>query len=260
MKKRVFSWLMILMMVMTIVPVYGEGELGSEATPTIVVTPVVESTPEPKVEASVEPKAEGTEEPKAEAPEEPKVEAPEEPKAGTTEEPKTEASEEPKTEAPEEPKTEAPEEPKTEAPEDPKTEVPEEPKAATEGEAKEDSENGDASEPQATPVEPEEPSIDYDKTVAENELFDKGYVKLTGRARVYESADAGEAYGEISRGVLYAIRRVNVGRSNERMEVAFATENGVETAFVSVKAAKPMTDEAIDAFLKKMENVSAPHT
>ena len=161
MKKRVFSWLMILMMVMTIVPVYGEGELGSEATPTIVVTPVVESTPEPKVEA------------------------PEEPKAGTTEEPKTED--------PEEPKAEGAEEPKAEAPVEPKTEATEEPKAATEGEAKAEPENGDASEPQATPVEPEEPSIDYDKTVAENELFDKGYVKLTGSARVYESADAGEA-------------------------------------------------------------------
>ena len=276
MKKRVFSWLMILMMVMTIVPVYGEGELGSEATPTIVVTPVVESTPEPKVEASVEPKVEAPEEPKAGTTEEPKTEAPEEPKAEDPEEPKTEASEEPKTEDPEEPKTgtteepktEAPEEPKTgtteepkaEAPEEPKTEATEEPKAATEGEAKAEPENGDASEPQATPVEPEEPSIDYDKTVAENELFDKGYVKLTGSARVYESADAGEAYGEISRGVLYAIRRVNVGRSNERMEAAFATENGVETAFVSVKAAKPMTDEAIDSFLKKMENVSTPHT
>lgn len=48
MKKRVFSWLMILMMVMTIVPVYGEGEPGSDPAPTIVVTPVAESMPEPE--------------------------------------------------------------------------------------------------------------------------------------------------------------------------------------------------------------------
>ncbi len=300
MKKRVFSWLMILMMVMTIVPVYSEGELGSDPAPTIVVTPVAESTPEPKVEATAEPKAEVKDEPKMEATAEPKAEVKDEPKAEATAEPKTEvedetkaeataepktevedepkaevtaepktevegepkaeATEEPKTEVEDEPKAEATAEPKNEAEEEPKAEATAEPKTATAGEPEAEPKSDDTEEPQATPVEPEQPSIDYDKTVAENELFDKGYVKLTGTAKVYESADAAEAYGEISRGVLYAIRRVNVGRSNERMEVAFATEDGVKTAFVSAKAGKPMTDDAIDSFLKKMENVSAPHT
>ncbi len=285
MKKRVFSWLMILMMVTTIVPVYGEGELGNESTPTIVVTPVAEATEEPKMKAEDEPKAEVTAEPKTEAEDEPKAEvtaepkteAEAEPKAEVTAESKTEAEAEPKVEATAEPKTEteaeskaeataepkteteaeskaeATAEPKTEAEDEPKAEVTAEPKAATASEPG----NGDDD---ALPATPEELSIDYEKTVAENELFDRGYVKLTGAARVYESADAAEAYGELSRGVLYAIRRVNVGRSNERMEVAFATENGVGTAFISAKAARPMTDEAIDSFLKKMESVSAPHT
>lgn len=202
MKKRVFSWLMILMMVMTIVPVYSEGELDSDPTPTIVVTPVAESTPEPETEVKEEAASEPVAEPAAEAAAEPTAE----PAAEPTAEPAAEPTAEP------------------------------------------------AAEPTA------EPSIDYDKTVAENDLFDKGYVKLTGAAKVYESADATEAYGEISRGVLYAIRRVNVGRSNERMEAAFATEDGVKTAFISAKVGKPMTDDAIDAFLKKMEGVSAPHT
>ena len=228
MKKRVFSWLMILMMVMTIVPVYGEGEPGSDPAPTIVVTPVAESTPEPKNEVK--------------------------------DDPKTEVKDEPKTEAEGEPETEVKDEAKTEVEEEPKAQATGEPKTATAGEPEAEPKGDDTEEPQATPVEPEKPSIDYDKTVAENEHFDRGYVKLTGTAKVYERADAAEAYGEISRGVLYAIRRVNVGRSNERMEVAFATENGVKTAFVSAKVGKPMTDAAIDSFLKKMENVSAPHT
>ena len=260
MKKRVFSWLMILMMVMTIVPVYGEGEPGSDPAPTIVVTPVAESMPEPKNEGKDDPKTEVKDEPKTEAEGEPKTEVKDEPKTEVEDEPKTEVKDEPKTEAEGEPETEVKDEPKTEVEEEPKAQATGEPKTATAGEPEAEPKGDDTEEPQATPVEPEKPSIDYDKTVAENELFDKGYVKLTGTAKVYERADAAEAYGEISRGVLYAIRRVNVGRSNERMEVAFATENGVKTAFVSAKVGKPMTDAAIDSFLKKMENVSAPHT
>ncbi|MCI7028084.1 MAG: Ig-like domain-containing protein, partial [Clostridiales bacterium] len=260
MKKRVFSWLMILMMVMTIVPVYGEGEPGSDPAPTIVVTPVAESTPEPKNEVKDDPKTEVKDEPKTEADGEPKTEVKDEPKTEAEGEPKTEVKDEPKTEAEGEPKTEVKDEPKTEVEEEPKAQATDDPKTATAGEPEAEPKGDDTEEPQATPVEPEKPSIDYDKTVAENEHFDRGYVKLTGTAKVYERADAAEAYGEISRGVLYAIRRVNVGRSNERMEVAFATENGVKTAFVSAKAGKPMTDDAIDSFLKKMENVSAPHT
>lgn len=245
MKKRVFSWLMILMMVMTIVPVYGDGELELDSEPTIVVTSAAE-TPKTEVEgeSEAEPKTETEGEPEAE----PKAEADDESEV----EPKTEADDEseaePKTEAEGEPEAE----PKAEAEGEPTGEL----KTATGGEA----ENGGADKSQATSVEPEEPSIDYDKTVAENELFDSGYVKLTGTAPVYQSTDAVEAYGEITKGVVYAIRRVNVGRSNERMEIAFATEDGVKTAFVSARAGKPMTDDAIDSFLEKMEKDSAPHT
>lgn len=97
--------------------------------------------------------------------------------------------------------------------------------------------------------------IDFEKTVSENPSFQKGYVKLTGSTRVYASAGAADAYGELSKGVVYAIRRVNA-----RMEIAFATENGVETAFASAKAAKPMSDDAIASFKNGMSGVSAAHT
>lgn len=99
------------------------------------------------------------------------------------------------------------------------------------------------------------PEIDFEKTVSENPSFQKGYVKLTGSARVYASAGATDAYGELSKGVVYAIRRVNA-----RVEIAFATENGVETAYASAKAAKPMSDDAIASFKNGMAGVSAAHT
>ena len=99
------------------------------------------------------------------------------------------------------------------------------------------------------------PEIDFDKTVNENPAFQRGYVKLTGSARVYASAGAANAYAELSRGVVYAIRRVNA-----RIEIAFATENGVETAYVSAKAARPMSEDAVASFRSGMSGVSAAHT
>ena len=99
------------------------------------------------------------------------------------------------------------------------------------------------------------PEIDFDKTVNENPAFQRGYVKLTGSTRVYASAGAANAYAELSRGAVYAIRRVNA-----RIEIAFATENGVETAYVSAKAARPMSEDAVASFRSGMSGVSAAHT
>ena len=213
MKKRVFAWIMVFMMVLTGIPVFGEGEKPevvpavSSETEMVSETPTVSTTGEPMLDTAVSPEPTVVPETTVEPEKSVMPEVTVEPEASATPEPEISVS----------------------------PDVPNESEVATAGEAA--------------------PEIDFEKTVSENPSFRKGYVKLTGSARVYASAGAADAYGELSKGVVYAIRRVNA-----RMEIAFATENGVETAFASAKAAKPMSDGAIASFKTGMAGVSAAHT
>lgn len=213
MKKRVFAWIMVFMMVLTGIPVFGEGEKPevvptvSSETEMVSETPIVSTTGEPMLDTAVSPEPTVVPETTVEPEKSVVPEVTVEPEASATPEPEISVS----------------------------PDVPNESEVATAGEAA--------------------PEIDFEKTVSENPSFRKGYVKLTGSARVYASAGAADAYGELSKGVVYAIRRVNA-----RMEIAFATENGVETAFASAKAAKPMSDGAIASFKTGMAGVSAAHT
>lgn len=191
MKKRVFAWIMVFMMVLTGIPVFGEGEKPevvptvSSETEMVSETPIVSTTGEPMLDTAVSPEPTVVPETTVEPEKSVVPEVTVEPEASATPEPEISVS----------------------------PDVPNESEVATAGEAA--------------------PEIDFEKTVSENPSFRKGYVKLTGSARVYASAGAADAYGELSKGVVYAIRRVNA-----RMEIAFATENGVETAFASAKGGK----------------------
>lgn len=207
MKKRVFAWIMVFMMVITGVPVFGEDEIELA---------VVSS--ETEAAANVETPSASPAEASEPADEEPEA------SQATGEAGKEEASV--------------------------LTASPDESEMATAGEA---SPKADAEEEAAK--EENSSDIDYEKTVDENPSFQEGYVRLTGSTRVYASASAADAYGELSKGVVYGIRRVN-----ERIEIAFATENGVETAFALAKAARPMSDDAIASFRSSMSGVSAAHT
>ena len=87
--------------------------------------------------------------------------------------------------------------------------------------------------------------IDYTLDAAHSISFTKGYAEVIREAEIYENASISVAYAKIGRGVAYAVARANAGESNDRLKIAFATQEGVKTGYIAAENLRPMSmDEA----------------
>ena len=98
--------------------------------------------------------------------------------------------------------------------------------------------------PEASEAPVTEP-IDYTLDAAHSISFTKGYAVVIREAEIYENASISVAYAKIGRGVAYAVARANAGESNDRLKIAFATQEGVKTGYIAAENLRPMSmDEA----------------
>ncbi|MCR4622257.1 MAG: Ig-like domain-containing protein [Clostridiales bacterium] len=95
--------------------------------------------------------------------------------------------------------------------------------------------------------EDDTPSIDYTKSVKDNDLFDKGYI-VFNTVELYKNEGDSKPYAKLSSGIAYASRRVNKGKASDRLLFHFATEEGVLKAYVKSSTVKPLSDEAFESF------------
>ena len=96
--------------------------------------------------------------------------------------------------------------------------------------------------------EAEWPAIDTTRNASYSPSFTKGWVSITEGASLHNNP-GDQAFATLSKGTGYAISRRHTGRSNDCLLVAFSADSIVQTAYVSVKNLRPMSEDEISNYL-----------
>ena len=141
--------------------------------------------------------------------------------------------------------TEAPE--ATEIPE--ATDVPETteaPEATDVPEATELPETTDVPEVTEAPEIADESTVDYSRSVLDNEFFDSGFAATFSSAQLYLNPTGDELVGRVT-GVVYVTHRPQKGQLNERISVCVYDKTaGVAYGYLAADAVHPVPEEGIE--------------
>ena len=128
-----------------------------------------------------------------------------------------------------------------------------EPEASDEAEPETPDEAESATPDEAEPATPDEAdAIDYTKYASENPSFESGYAMADAYAELFDSKNASDAFGAFSEtGVVLALTREKTETNTDRLKIAYASEGGVLTAYISADDIRPMSEEEIARYFSE---------